>query len=72
MPCVHLRELYSVCQAHDLKLTSGDLIRIVCPQCGVVETCPSVHALEYDAKRGETVDPTGQPAPPLGPSSGRK
>jgi len=55
-----------------LKLTSGDLIRIVCPQCGVVETCPSVHALEYDAKRGETVDPTGQPAPPLGPSSGRK
>jgi hypothetical protein len=62
MPCVHLRELYSVCQSHDLKLTSGDLIRIVCPQCGVVETCPSVYALEYDAKTEKTSAPAGQDA----------
>ena len=59
MPCVHLRELYSVCQSHDLKLSSGDLIRIVCPQCGVVETCPSVYALEYDAKTEKSDPPNG-------------
>ncbi len=64
MPCVHLRELYAVCQSHDLKLTSGDLIRIVCPQCGVVETCPSVYALEYDAK-------TEHPAPQTGKEAGK-
>jgi hypothetical protein len=60
MPCVHLRELYAVCQSHDLKLTSGDLIRLVCPQCGVIETCPSVYALEYDAKAEKSAPPTGQ------------
>lgn len=50
MTCVHLRELYQVCQNHDLKLTSSDLIRIVCPQCGVIETCPSVIAAEYESR----------------------
>ena len=48
MPCVHLRELYSICQEHDLKITSSDLVRIVCKQCGVVETCPSMLAQDYD------------------------
>ena len=42
MTCVHLRELYSICQEHDLKITSADLVRIVCKQCGVVDTCPSL------------------------------
>lgn len=42
MTCVHLRELYSMCQEHDLKITSTDLVRIVCKQCGVVDTCPSL------------------------------
>ena len=51
MPCVHLRELYSLCQEHDLKISSSDLVRIVCKQCGVVETCPSVYADEYDHGR---------------------
>ena len=64
MPCVHLRELYSVCQAHDLKLSSGDLIRMVCPQCGVVETCPSVYALEYDAKTEKSTPSRGPDSPP--------
>ena len=39
MTCEHVKELYRLCQAHDLKLTSGDLIRIVCPQCGVADVC---------------------------------
>jgi len=48
MTCKHLKALYDVCQAHQLRLTSMDLIRIVCPQCGVEEVCPSVLSDEYD------------------------
>lgn len=50
MTCVHLKELFKVCQTHDLKLTSTDLVRIVCPQCNLVEVCPSVYCLEYDGR----------------------
>jgi hypothetical protein len=53
MPCVHLRELYSLCQQHDLKISSADLVHIVCKQCGVIETCPSVCADEYDRPRSD-------------------
>lgn len=42
MSCKHLRELYEMCERHSLKLSSTDLIRIVCPQCGVEEQCPSL------------------------------
>ncbi|HEY1601575.1 MAG TPA: hypothetical protein VGG64_18385 [Pirellulales bacterium] len=54
MPCVHLRELYSLCQQHDLKISSADLVHIVCNQCGIVETCPSVCDAEYDRKPHDT------------------
>jgi hypothetical protein len=53
MPCVHLQQLYRLCQEHDLKLGSSDLIRIVCNQCGEQEVCPSVLTDEYDAKHPE-------------------
>lgn len=53
MPCVHLQQLYRLCQEHDLKLGSSDLIRIVCNQCGEQEVCPSVLTDEYDAKQQE-------------------
>ena len=43
MTCVHLTELYQLCEKSDLKFSSSDLIRIVCPECGVKETCPSQH-----------------------------
>jgi len=56
MACVHLQQLYQLCQDHDLKLSSSDLIRVVCPQCGEQEVCPSVLTYEYDAKEeAETV-----------------
>jgi hypothetical protein len=42
MSCKHLKELYEMCMRHNLKLSSTDLIRIVCPQCGVEEECPSL------------------------------
>ncbi len=50
MTCKHLKQLYDYCQNHNLRLSSTDLIRIVCPQCGVEEVCPSVLYDEYEAK----------------------
>ena len=53
MPCTHLKHLYDYCRTHNLKLSSTDLIRIVCPQCGVDEVCPSLIAAEYDVRHPE-------------------
>ncbi len=50
MACKHLKELYEICQTHQLKLSSTDLIRIVCPKCGVEEECPSLLLEEYESK----------------------
>lgn len=41
MPCVHLRELYELCEKHELRISSHDAIRIVCRQCEEQEVCPS-------------------------------
>ena len=49
MICVHLKELYSLCEKHELRLGGADLIRVVCKQCEQEETCPSVLMDEYDA-----------------------
>lgn len=53
MPCVHLQQLYKLCQDHELKLSGTDLIRVVCTKCGVQEVCPSTMMDEYDAKHPE-------------------
>ncbi len=53
MPCRHLRDLYEICRTHNLKLSSSDLIRIVCPACGVADECPSVLCTEYDNRHPE-------------------
>ena len=52
MACVHLRQLYQLCQDHDLKLGGSDLIRIVCRQCGEQDVCPS-NLVEMDESQGE-------------------
>jgi hypothetical protein len=49
MVCSHLRELYDLCEKHQLRLGSSDLIRVVCKQCNQEETCPSVLMDEYDS-----------------------
>ena len=49
MVCTHLKELYVLCEKHDLRLSGSDLIRLVCRQCGHEETCPSVLMDEYDS-----------------------
>jgi hypothetical protein len=41
MPCVHLRELYDLCEKHELRISSHDAIRFVCRQCQEQEVCPS-------------------------------
>lgn len=49
MTCKHLQQLYKLCQDHDLKLGSSDLVRVVCQQCGEKEVCPSTLMDEYDS-----------------------
>lgn len=41
MPCIHLRELYALCEKHELRISSHDAIRVVCRQCQEQEVCPS-------------------------------
>ncbi len=41
MPCVHLRELFELCEKHHLQIASHDAISIVCRQCEEQEVCPS-------------------------------
>lgn len=50
MPCIHLHRLYQLCEEEDIKLTGGDLVHIVCTQCGVKETCPSMLLDEYESE----------------------
>lgn len=50
MTCVHLRQLYKLCEENDLKLSSSDLIRVACSQCGEQEVCPSTMTDEYEAR----------------------
>ena len=60
MPCQHLRELYEICNTHNLKLSSSDLIRIVCPACGVAEACPSVLFEDYEKQHPEECETPGE------------
>ncbi len=69
MACEHLKQLYDLCETHHLRLSSSDLIRIVCPQCGIEEVCPSMHAEEYEARQTQRSSPklpdgsdSGEPA----------
>jgi hypothetical protein len=55
MTCIHLQQLYKLCQEQDLKLGGSDLIRVVCHQCGEQEVCPSTLMDEYDSKQSEPV-----------------
>ncbi len=41
MVCVHLKQLYQLCQEQQIRLGGSDLIRIVCKQCGEQDICPT-------------------------------
>ncbi len=64
MPCEHLHELFETCRRNNLRLSSSDLIRIVCPHCGVEEVCPSVLCDEYDARHEQPAPGSDSPPPP--------
>jgi hypothetical protein len=49
MACVHLNQLYQLCKDSQVRLSSSDLIRIVCKQCEKEEVCPSVLFEAYDS-----------------------
>ena len=53
MVCTHLKELYDLCDKHQIRLSGSDLIRVVCKQCEQQETCPSVMMDEYDSQHSE-------------------
>jgi hypothetical protein len=53
MTCNHLQQLYQLCQDNQIRLSSSDLVHVVCEQCGKTEVCPSVFTEEYDARHGD-------------------
>jgi hypothetical protein len=59
MSCKHLRELYETCARNNVKLSSSDLIRMVCAECGIEEECPSLLCADYDTLHKDDED-TGQ------------
>ena len=57
MTCIHLRQLYQLCETNDLKISGSDVVRIVCRQCDEVETCPAVLSDEYEAREEDSGQP---------------
>ena len=72
MPCHHLRQLFDVCREHKITLSSTDLIRIVCRECGVSEECPSVLCDEYDGRHPDEAQAITQAVPTMSSKSGMK
>ena len=52
MTCVHLQHLYDLCDKEGLKLSSSDLIQIICKQCGRQDVCPSTLSEHYPESEG--------------------
>src|SRR5690606_31875986 len=46
--CTHLKDLFQYCKEHDVRLSSSDLVRLLCKQCGIQEVCPSGLVQEMD------------------------
>ena len=61
MTCIHLQQLYQLCQDQQLKLSSSDLIHVVCSQCEKDEVCPSILLDEFEAKESTEQQPPAQP-----------
>ena len=53
-PCAHLMQLCQLCQESQLKLSSSDLIYVICKQCQKEEVCPSVLTAEYEEHHPES------------------
>ena len=53
MSCVHLRQLFQLCEENELKFSGGDLVHVVCKQCQLEEVCPSLLVEEYEADHAD-------------------
>lgn len=62
MVCTHLRQLYHLCEQNGVRISSSDLVHIVCDQCGVKEVCPSMLMTEYEKKDHEANQNAAKPA----------
>ena len=61
MTCVHLKQLYQLCHDNNLRLSSTDLVHVVCQQCGKEEVCPSLLMEEYETVHpAEDTDEAGE------------
>ena len=58
MPCIHLKELYELCEKHELRISSDDAVRVVCRQCEEQEVCPTALT---DGDRVLQLDREGSP-----------
>lgn len=53
MPCVHIQQLYQLCRDSQVKLSSAELIHLVCRQCNQEEVCPSLLYEQYEEMNQE-------------------
>lgn len=53
MPCIHLTQLIQLCEQSQVRLSSSDLIHIVCKQCEKQEVCPSALLDDYEQDSGQ-------------------
>jgi hypothetical protein len=53
MNCVHLQQLVQLCHDSDIRLSSSDLIHIVCKQCNRQDVCPSNLVEQYEAQHAD-------------------
>jgi hypothetical protein len=63
MPCVHLLELYELCEKHHLQIASTDAIRVVCKQCDEQDVCPSSLTDGEQVLELQRDDSSNQPSP---------
>jgi hypothetical protein len=67
MPCIHLTQLIQLCEQSQVRLSSSDLIHIVCKQCEKQEVCPSALLDDYEPDSGKQIErevTSPQPEPP--------
>ena len=71
MTCVHLRKLYELCEQNDIKLSSAELVHVVCTQCGMKEVCPSMmmEEVEWDDTHPHHETTVTAPGTPVHPQS---
>ena len=53
MTCIHLQEMFQLCKDNELRISSADLVHIVCKQCQKDEVCPTLLLEQYESRHPE-------------------